>query len=174
MPAATSVVRPQCHSVPESEAAPPVDIEPQDVGELDDLEAAADRLLESAGALGRETGAYTESQMRRKIRRDANRAPRLDACAVSEKMVDFLFQRQVEELIDVSRLTVRQELVFRLHVHGLGIRRITATLKIGRYTAARALRVAKRRVRAAYQEGRYAGWYEVYLSEVNRPAYRRR
>ncbi len=143
-------------------------------GEPCDLEGIADRMLESVGALGAESGIYTRRQLRRKKRLEWARVPKADPTGIPEATIGYIVQRQVDELVDVSRLTPRQEVVYRLYAHGLDCRCIGATLRIGRQRAARCLRAAKRRVRAAIREGRYAGWYEVYLSEVNRPAYRRR
>jgi len=133
-----------------------------------DLEAAADALLDEAGALSRADGVYTEAQLTRKIRNEERRLLRVDEYAPSEELVDYLVEHQIEELIDVSGLTTRQEIVYRLYACGLDSRRIAATLKC-RYGAAIALlNAAKRKVRQALREGPYAGWYQVYLSEVRR------
>lgn len=140
---------------------------------LSDPEAAADALLARAGALGREAGIYTEVQLSRKIRLERGRLPDLAEPGIAPEMVEHLVREQENELVEVSRLTLRQEMVYRLARAGLGIRCISATLGIGKQRAAARLRAAKRKIRAAVREGRYAGWYEVYVSEVNRPVYRR-
>jgi len=139
-----------------------------------DLEKIADDLLSAHACMGRENGIYTQIQLDRKIRRDYARTPEIDEYEISSELVEQLTQRKIDDLIEASRLTFVQELIFRLYLGGLSCRNIQATLKTQRRTIADQLRIAKRKVRMSYSEGRYAGWYEVYLSEVNRPAYRRR
>ncbi len=136
--------------------------------QLVDLESEADRLLQAGGAIGRETGIYTSAGLKRKIRNEHRRAPLVSECGLPAEVVDRLVDQRIEELIDVSGLSIRQEIVFRLRVCGLGIKRIAATLNIKPQRAAALLRAAQRKVRRAYRAGAYAGWYEVYLSEVNR------
>ncbi len=139
-----------------------------------DPEAAADALLKAAGVLGRANGIYTAKALQRKIRLEDKRLPPLPECGLPPEVLDRLIDQRIEELADVSRLSIKQEIVFRLRACGLSIKLISATLKIRPRRAAAILRAAQRKVRRAYHDGRYAGWYEVYLSEVNRPAYRRR
>lgn len=152
-------------------------------GEMDDIltavrigiieiEEAADIILESSGSLGRTQGIYTQTQLDRRIRLEREH----DVCEpnLDKEMVDYLVERQVTDLIDAAGLTAIQEIIYRLHVSGFNVRNMAATLGIKRRTAASRLQAARRKIRAAYKEGKYAGWYEVYLSEVNRPAYRTR
>lgn len=139
-----------------------------------DPEAAADALLKAAGVLGRAHGIYTSSELQRKIRLEDKRLPLLPPRGLPPEVIDGLVDQRIEELIDVSGLTIRQEIIFRLRACGLSIKLISATLKIRPRRTAAILRAAQGKVRRAYREGRYAGWYEVYLSEVNRPACRRR
>ena len=102
----------------------------------------------------------------------------LEACrrraSLPPDLVDYLVERWIDELIDLSRMSTRQEIVLRLHLCGFDSLEIAATLKCRHQTVVVLLRDARRKLQATYAEGRYAGWYEVYLSEVNRPAYRRR
>ena len=139
-----------------------------------DLEQAADALLEAAGLLGRESGAYTHKQLMRKIRLEERRLPKLEEFELPAEAADYLVESVIGELVDVARLTALQEICYRLHASGLSVRRISATLRIKRQVIAAHLGAARRKVRAAARQGRYAGWYEVYLSEVNRPVYRPR
>jgi DNA-binding CsgD family transcriptional regulator len=141
---------------------------------LTDLEDAADALLDAAGVVGRAGGIYTEKQLTRKIHEERARLPRIDESEIPPEVVDYLFERQMEELIDASRLSTRQEIVLRLNLCGLDRAEIAAALRCRYQTVVDLLRQARRKLQATYAEGRYAGWYEVYLSEVNRPAYRRR
>ena len=133
-----------------------------------ELEEAADALLRTAGALSRRNGIYTKSQLERKTRNDHRRAPRVSACELPQDVVDYLFERQIDDLLEASGLTALQEIVFRLCAGGLTCSDIAATLGIKHRAIAIRLRAARRKVRWAYNQGRYAGWYEVYLSEVRR------
>lgn len=139
-----------------------------------ELEAEADRMLRSAGALGRHQGIYTTTQLKRKIRLELQRIPEVEEWAPSHDVLDYLTESYLDDLVCVSRLTAMQEIVFRLRASGLDCKDMTATLGIKHEVLAGHLRQARWKVRAACKQGRYAGWYEVYLSEVNRPAYRAR
>ena len=139
-----------------------------------EMEQQADALLGRCVLLGSDSGIYAQNQLDRKMRDEGKRMPLLAECGVPDEMVDYLVERQMEDLIDAASLTAFQEIVYRLHVSGLSVKRIAEASGVRRGTIEQRLRTVKRRVRAAYEQGRYAGWYEVYLSEVNRPAYRRR
>lgn len=139
-----------------------------------DLESAADELLFNCNCIGRAHGIYTQKQLDRKIRDEEARLPNLDKAGISSELVEYLCERQIDELIDTANLSSVQEIIYRLDVAGLSLITISATLEIKHQTIEVHLRRARRKVRAAYRQGRYAGWYEVYLSEVNRPAYRAR
>ena len=134
----------------------------------DELEGAADAILEAAGALSGRNGIYTKSRLERKIRNDHRRAPRVSECEVPQDVIQYLLERQIDDLVEASGLTALQEIVFRLYAGGLTCRDMEATLGIKHRAIATRLRAARRKVRAAYNQGRYAGWYEVYLSEVRR------
>lgn len=142
--------------------------------DLASFEGAADALLEAAGALGRKPGAYTEAQLARKMRDEQARLPRIEETSLPSDLVNFLAERWIEDLIDASGLTVRQEIIIRMHLSGMDCEKIASALGRRRQSVLVLLREARRKLQATYADGRYAGWYEVYLSEVNRPAYRRR
>ena len=139
-----------------------------------ELEEAADALLERAGVFRRGGGIYTNARLDRKIRNEHRHMRRLSECGVCEETISYLVERQVDDLVDASSLSASEEAIFRQYVSGLSCRDMAATLGIKHQAIAFRLRRAKRKVRASYREGRYAGWYEVYLSEVNRPVYRSR
>jgi len=139
-----------------------------------DLEQAADELLAQHIPLGSDSGIYSQSQLDRKMRNEEKRLPRLAEVGISADTVDALLERRIEEMVDAASLTALQEIIYRLYAAGFGCRRIASIMGIRHRLLDRRLRTVKRKIRAAYEEGRYAGWYEVYLSEVNRPAYRRR
>lgn len=144
------------------------------VGSETYLENAADALLAATGILNVGAAVYTQTQLERKLRNEQARLSRLEETAPAPEMVDYICERQLEDLIGASRLTQVQEAVYRLFAAGMNCRDISATLGIKRQPIGFHLRSARQKVRAAYRQGRYAGWYEVYLSEVNRPAYRNR
>lgn len=167
-------VVPKCATIekPDREIDP---ISGPDVGpDALDLERQADELLARYVTYGANTGIYTQAQLDRKTRDEQKRLTVAREVGVADEVVDYLLERQIEELIDVANLTAMQEIVYRLHVGGLGPRQMSVALGVRRRTIEERLRTVKRKIRAAYNEGRYAGWYEVYLSEVNRPAYRGR
>lgn len=135
---------------------------------LIELEEAANVLLSAAAGLGHRNGAYTQVQLDRKIRNENKRLPLIDEYAVPSETMEYLVKRQLDDLVDVSRLTAFQEIVFRLRFAGMKNKDIANNLGLDPSRTALALKIARRKVKAAYEEGKYAGWYEVYLSEVNR------
>lgn len=134
---------------------------------LIELEDAADAILAAEGALGREGGIYTEAQLARKSRREM-RLPTIRDEGIPRDVIDYLVERQIDDLIEVSGLTAMQEIVFRLHAGGVSVVTMAASLGLQREALVTHLRAARAKVRTATREGKYAGWYEVYLSEVRR------
>ncbi len=141
---------------------------------VDEMEKAADALLEAAGVLGHTSGIYTRARLDRKMRNERRHMRRLSECEVPEEVIDRLVEQHLDDLVDASSLSASDETIFRLYLGGSSCRDMAATLGIKHQAIAFRLRRAIRKVRTSYREGRYAGWYEVYLSEVNRPVYRSR
>lgn len=139
-----------------------------------ELERRADELLGRCVKLGSASGIYSRAALERKMRDERKRLPALDEGGISERTLEYLIERQLDDLVDAAGLTAIEEIVYRLRVAGFSSKRMAAALGITRTTIYRRLRSVKRKVTAAYEQGRYAGWYEVYLSEVNRPAYKGR
>lgn len=135
---------------------------------LIDLEDASDILLSSSSALGYKRGAYSQRQLDRKIRNEQRRLPRIDEFGIPSEVSEYLLNRQIDELVDVGNLTALQEIIFRLCASGLTCTEIAKKFGLSRRRTYIALKIARRKVRVAYEEGKYAGWYEVYLSEVRR------
>jgi len=138
------------------------------MNEAVELEKAADEMLRSAGLLQGRRRVYTQRQLDRKARLEKRRLAEHPDSMPSDEMIDYLAERQIDELVDVSGLTAIQEICYRLYTCGLSCGEIAATLDLSYHVVAARLRAAERKVRAAYKEGQYAGWYEVYLSEVRR------
>ncbi|MCE5200114.1 MAG: hypothetical protein ABFD54_12190 [Armatimonadota bacterium] len=138
-----------------------------EAGEID-LEQAADTLLKATDAIGKESGIYTEAQLNRKMRLEQDRALVMPEDGLPDEVSDYLFESCLDDLIDVSRLTSIQEICFRLHLGGFDCRSISKALGRSHKSVATYLREARRKLQAACEEGIYAGWYEVYLSEVRR------
>jgi len=139
-----------------------------------DLEQAADKLLSQHLVLGSDSGVYSQAQIDRRTREQDKRMPRMSECGISADMTDALLERRIEELTDAANLTALQEIIYRLHVAGFSPRGIASAVGLRFGSVRWRLREVKRKIRRAYEEGIYAGWYEVYLSEVSRPVYRRR
>jgi len=135
---------------------------------LTDVEEAADALLESDYALGRKHGVFTAVRLARRMRLEAERLPALHENAIPEEVQTYLVEQRTDELVQLARLGPMQEICFRLCASGLSVRQTASVLGIGRRRVELHLRSARRRVKAVYHEGPYAGWYEVYLSEVRR------
>lgn len=133
-----------------------------------DLEQAADAILAAEEAFGNETGIYTQAQFERRMRIERRHLPMLDDETVGNDTVEYLLRRQVDDLVEVSRLTALQEICYRLYIDGLTCRDISSTLRLKHHTITHHLRNARKKIRTAVRDGKYAGWYEVYLSEVNR------
>ncbi|MCE5313897.1 MAG: hypothetical protein ABFD49_07775 [Armatimonadota bacterium] len=134
------------------------------------MEEVGDIILANTGGFGRDAGVYTERQLDRKIRNERTRLSKSDIReeGISTDVTGYLFERHLDDLIDVSGLTAIQEICFRMCAAGLRRNNVADTLGLSPARTTYALRVAKRKIRRALGEGRYAGWYEVYLSEVNR------
>lgn len=135
------------------------------------LEEQADELLGRALLFGSDSGVYTEASLARKMRDERKRFESPSPTGIDDAAA-LLVERQIDDLIEGAGLTAVQEILYRLYVGGFSVRRMSVVLGIGRRTVQERLKTIKRRIREAYREGPYAGWYEVYLSEVNRPAYR--
>lgn len=133
-----------------------------------DLEQAADALLDAHGALGKENGIYTDAQLSRKMRREVRRLPVLEEASVSQETVDYISQLQIEELTELAELSPMQDICYRLHCDKLPGKEIADMLGLSVQVVSYHLREARVRVKRICREGRYAGWYQVYLSEVNR------
>ncbi len=132
------------------------------------LDEQADEMLSPFMTRGSGSGIYSQAALDRKMRNEQKRLPMLVERGISNDMLDCLADRQVEDIIDAAGLTAVEEIIYRLYVSGFSGKRIASALKIKRRTIYSRLRTVRRKVRAAYNEGIYAGWYEVYLSEVNR------
>jgi len=139
-----------------------------------DPEKVADAILEASGAFSEGNGIYTKAQLYRKMRMERKKSPEVEEYGLPKEVEAELVERCIDELIELSRLSVSQEVVLRMHLCGMHTSYIANTLKISHQTAAYRLKSAKQKIMATYKEGKYAGWYEVYLSEVNRPVYRPR
>ena len=132
------------------------------------LDAQADAQLSRKRMLGREGACLTHYQLSRLMANDHKRAPALGPPGLPRESDDYAFELHLQYLIETAGLTARQEACIRLKLRGLGcsaIARMTGRSPCG---VEESLRSACRRLRRAYREGPYAGWYEVYVSEVTR------
>ncbi|NLN75846.1 MAG: hypothetical protein GX139_06010 [Armatimonadetes bacterium] len=134
----------------------------------EEMELLSDELLAGCVRLGKASGIYTQAQLDRKVRNERKRIERVTEDCASAPMIESVIDSQLNDLIDAAGLNAIEEIVCRLYVAGFTGRRIAQVLGIRRRVVKQRLRIVKRRIRAAYLQGPYAGWYEVYLSEVNR------
>jgi len=144
---------------------PSLDLSPELSGWLD---AQADAQLLRKRMLGRENTCLSEYQLRRLMYNDRKRAPALGPPGLPQEADDLAFELHLQYLIELAGLSSRQEACLRLSLQGLSCRAIARMT--GRHPAAvlGSLRSAHRRLRQAYNQGPYAGWYDVYVSEVTR------
>lgn len=134
----------------------------------EEIESLADQLLETCVKFGAQSGIYTNTRLNRKIRDERKRLESLHEDDLYEPTIELAFDRQIDELIDAADLNEIEKIIWRLWIAGFTGKRISEMLGIKRRVVKQRLRIAKRHIRAAYLQGPYAGWYEVYLSEVNR------
>lgn len=132
------------------------------------LEQAADALLAAYNMLGKDNGIYTDAQLNRKMRREARRLPELDETGFSEDTISYVEQLQIEELSELAELTPMQDICYKLHCNQLSLKETAAMLGLSYQVVSHHLSEAKLRIKRVCKEGRFAGWYKIYLSEVNR------
>jgi DNA-directed RNA polymerase specialized sigma24 family protein len=132
------------------------------------LDEAADALLAATGQLGRTHGTYTEKQLARRNRLDRQRLPRMQHDDVPDEVSQYLVDQRLDGLVAVAGLKPIEEICFRLRFSNMTPREITQILGIGRRRTELHLKQARRKMIQVYKEGPYAGWFEVYLSEVRR------
>ncbi len=144
---------------------PPADLSPDLSGWLD---TQADAHLSRKRLLGRKVACLSQHQLRRLMCNDRRRAPALGPPGIPREADDLAFELHLRYLIEVAGLSSRQEACVRLTLEGLGCH--TIARMTGRLPSAvlNSLRSACLRLRQAYKQGPYAGWYEVYVSEVTR------
>lgn len=112
---------------------------------------------------------YTETQLTRRINRDWKLAPKLREAQPSRELLSILHDTYLNGLLDAAELTPRQEMCFKMYAAGFTYTEIAETFQVFRREVAQHIRTAKQKLRGAYKRDLYAGWYEVYLSEINRP-----
>lgn len=139
-----------------------------------DIEQLADEMLAGCVRFGATSGIYTQLQLDRKVRRERKRVQVVAEDCACAPMIESVVGSQLNDLIDAARLNSMEEIICRFYVAGFTGKRMAEMLGVKRSVVKQRLRIIKRRIRAAYLQGPYAGWYEVYLSEVNRLSYRSR
>jgi len=132
------------------------------------LDAQSEARLIRKGKLGRDAACLSEEQLARLVRLDRRRAPFLDPPGLPRESQELAFELHLSYLIDLANLTPLQEACLRMRLNGLGYGLIARWIKRRRCTVFASVQSAFRRLRRSYQEGPYAGWYEVYVSEVTR------
>jgi hypothetical protein len=127
----------------------------------------ADNLLRSAGAICYYGGTWTQAQLNRKIREQDSYLPDIEVknCCDADDMV---FSSMYTRLAKAANLNPLYTEVFRMHINGFSGNEISRALKIGRLRTFRIISRCKYKLQKVYQSDPYAGWYNVYLSEINR------
>lgn len=138
---------------------------------VSDCEKEADALLAGMGK-PRAQGVYSDSALSRKIRRDERKAePR--QVGLPDEVCEYLLLAHLRELISSPRLTSMERQVVILSTAGWEIGSAARRLRISRSRYYKLLKSARKKA-AAHAGNPYAGWYEVYIAEVNRYVYRKR
>jgi len=130
-------------------------------------ERAADSLLRSVGAIRYSGGVWTQTQLNRKMREQNCYLPDLEVgnyCDADDMVLDSMYARLAEK----AGLNPLYTEVFRMYMNGFSGEEISEILKIGRSRAFRIISICRIRLQKAYESDPYSGWYDVYLSEVNR------
>lgn len=139
---------------------------------VNDCEKEADALLAGAGRQ-RARGVYSESALNRKIRREDERKAEPRQVGLPDEVCEYLLLAHLRELISSPRLTSIERQVVILSTVGWEIGSAARRLRISRSRYYKLLKSARKKA-AAYSRNPYAGWYEVYLAEVNRYVYKKR
>lgn len=138
---------------------------------VEDFEERADNLIAEIGEQ-REIRVYTEAGLLRKMRREQTRPVERRESMLPDDAYDYLLLAYIRDLIASPQLTSQERLALILSTTGW--RQSDAAILIGvrRARYQRIMRSARKKVER-YASNPYAGWYEVYLSEVNRYVYRK-
>jgi len=130
-------------------------------------ERIADNLLRTTGEIHSYGGIWTQAQLNRKIREQNNYLQDLEIgnCHDAD---DVVFNSMYARLAKKADLNPLYTEVFRMHINGFTAVEISRTLQIGRLRTSRIIAKCAARLKQVYQSDPYAGWYNVYLSEINR------
>jgi len=122
---------------------------------------------------GGEFKVYSERALQRKIRDEQRRLRPQSDIGLAPEAIEYLILARLREMMAVPGLSRLERRAALLDGTGFAPRDAARFLgvRIGRYR--RLLASAKYKVER-YGSDPYAGWYEVYLAEVNRYIYRGR
>lgn len=135
------------------------------------LEKEADELLAGMGKENRK-GTYSEASLNRKIRRNEHIKPEIEKVGLPEEVCEYLRLAYLKDLLSVPGLTRIERFVLILRSTGWSMLDAARYIGVTRLRCYRAMESARRKI-ARHKENPFAGWYEVYLSEVNRYIYRK-
>jgi len=135
-------------------------------------ERAADEILRSAHGRRRD-GIYSEVALQRKMRLERARLIEVEDVGVTQEVLEYLLLARLREVLRVRWLSQRERAAVILSAAGWTRAAAAERLGVGLKRYWQLLSSAQKKVER-WQSDPYAGWYEVYLAEVNRYVYRRR
>jgi DNA-binding NarL/FixJ family response regulator len=139
-----------------------------------ELEAEADRLLRESGATNHSQkdheGIYTEKQLRSHNRREFtnNELAFQRSIEIAEIEEKDMTLDDIKLLCRLSGMSDKQMLVWMLYHNGLSQSDIADVLKVSRQCISTKIQRCRVRLMRTISLCWWIGWYEVYLSEVNR------
>ncbi len=138
------------------------------------LEAEADRLLKEAGATDHRhkdnEGIYTEKQLRSHNRREFtnNELAFQRSIEIAEIEEKDMMLDDIKLLCRLSGMSDEQMLVWMLYHNGLNQSDIANALHVSRQCISIKIQSCRARLMRTISLCWWFGWYQVYLSEVNR------
>jgi DNA-directed RNA polymerase specialized sigma subunit len=141
-----------------------------------ELEAEADRLLRESGAtnhrcgMEKNEGIYTEVQLRDHYRREFtnNDIAFQRSIEIAEIEERDMVLDDVKRLCEMSGMSDEQMLIWTLYHQGMTQSDIAEILQTSRQSIHSRLQRCQCRLMRTIAQCWWFGWYEVYLSEVNR------
>lgn len=140
------------------------------------LEREADRLLRESGAINNQRGklndadCYTEKQFEKHIWRYemSNYEDGLSLCAIAKIEASELVGSDADSMFGLAKLTDNQRTIIRLYWMGLRLSDIAEAMHVSRQYVHKELPLCQHKLVDAMWKYPHWGWFQVYLSEINR------
>ena len=134
-------------------------------------EVEADNLLAAHSFELDDVRLFTERQLARRIKREALLFSRTYGGGLPAAVCEFILEKHINLLLENVSLNRLQRRAYTLYLRGLPEPAIARRLRVSRTRAMTLILKASRKI--GQTKFKYAGLYEVYLSEVNRYIYRK-